>query len=46
LDIAAEVNCKRINEDDIKGKVNELKLDSEEDMILEAYYIADCIATN
>jgi hypothetical protein len=46
LDIAAEVNSKRINEDDIKGKVTELKIDSEEDMILYAYYIADSIAAN
>lgn len=43
LDMAGAVNEVQFDDDEVEGKVHEIDADSEEDMIVYACYIAECI---
>lgn len=43
LDMAASMNEFQFEEEDVEGKVHEVESESEEDMIVYACYIAECL---
>lgn len=46
LDIAGTVNEFCFEDDEIEGKVHEIETENEEDMVVYACYIAECLAFN
>ena len=43
LDVASTVNEVVFDDEEVEGKVHEIEADSEEDMIVYACYIAECL---